>query len=28
VIAFLGACLLLLILQAIGGRRGSSGRRR
>jgi uncharacterized membrane protein YeaQ/YmgE (transglycosylase-associated protein family) len=27
-IAFLGACLLLLVLQAIGGRRGSSGRRR
>jgi uncharacterized membrane protein YeaQ/YmgE (transglycosylase-associated protein family) len=26
-IAFLGACLLLLVLQAIGGRRGSSGRR-
>lgn len=27
-IAFLGACLLLLVLQAVGGRRGSSGRRR
>lgn len=27
-IAFLGACVLLLTLQAIGGRRGSSGRRR
>jgi uncharacterized membrane protein YeaQ/YmgE (transglycosylase-associated protein family) len=27
-IAFLGACLLLLVLQAIGGRRGNSGRRR
>ena len=27
-IACLGACLLLLVLQAIGGRRGSSGRRR
>ena len=26
-IAFLGASLLLLVLQAIGGRRGSSGRR-
>jgi uncharacterized membrane protein YeaQ/YmgE (transglycosylase-associated protein family) len=28
VIAFLGACLLLLVLQAIGGVRGNSGRRR
>jgi uncharacterized membrane protein YeaQ/YmgE (transglycosylase-associated protein family) len=27
-IAFLGACLLLLVLQAIGGVRGNSGRRR
>jgi uncharacterized membrane protein YeaQ/YmgE (transglycosylase-associated protein family) len=27
VIAFLGAVLLLLVLQAIGGRRGLSGRR-
>jgi uncharacterized membrane protein YeaQ/YmgE (transglycosylase-associated protein family) len=27
-IAFLGACLLLLVLQAIGGLRGSTGRRR
>jgi uncharacterized membrane protein YeaQ/YmgE (transglycosylase-associated protein family) len=27
-IAFVGACLLLLVLQAIGGLRGSSGRRR
>jgi uncharacterized membrane protein YeaQ/YmgE (transglycosylase-associated protein family) len=27
-IAFLGACLLLLVLQAIGGLRGNSGRRR
>ena len=27
IIAFLGACLLLLVLQAIGGRRGASGRR-
>jgi uncharacterized membrane protein YeaQ/YmgE (transglycosylase-associated protein family) len=27
-IAFLGACLLLLVLQALGGRRGASGRRR
>jgi uncharacterized membrane protein YeaQ/YmgE (transglycosylase-associated protein family) len=27
-IAFLGACLLLLVLQAVGGARGSSGRRR
>jgi len=27
-IAFLGACLLLLVLQAIGGRRGTAGRRR
>lgn len=26
-IAFLGACLLLLVLQAIGGRRGGHGRR-
>jgi uncharacterized membrane protein YeaQ/YmgE (transglycosylase-associated protein family) len=26
-IAFLGACLLLLVLQAIGGVRGNSGRR-
>ncbi|MCC6434634.1 MAG: GlsB/YeaQ/YmgE family stress response membrane protein [Acidimicrobiales bacterium] len=26
-IAFLGACLLLLVLQAIGGRRGRTGRR-
>ena len=28
IIAFLGACLLLLVLQAISGRRGSSRRRR
>ena len=28
IIAFLGACLVLLVLQAIGGRRGNSGRRR
>ncbi len=28
IIAFLGACLLLLVLQAIGGLRGNSGRRR
>jgi uncharacterized membrane protein YeaQ/YmgE (transglycosylase-associated protein family) len=27
-IAFLGACLLLLVLQAIGGLRGNSGRSR
>jgi uncharacterized membrane protein YeaQ/YmgE (transglycosylase-associated protein family) len=27
-IAFLGACLLLLVLQAFGGLRGSTGRRR
>ena len=28
IVAFLGACLLLLVLQAIGGLLGSSGRRR
>jgi uncharacterized membrane protein YeaQ/YmgE (transglycosylase-associated protein family) len=28
IIAFLGACLLLLVLQALGGARGNSGRRR
>jgi len=28
IVAFVGACLLLLVLQAIGGRRGVSGRRR
>ncbi len=28
IVAFLGACLLLLVLQAIGGLRGNSGRRR
>jgi uncharacterized membrane protein YeaQ/YmgE (transglycosylase-associated protein family) len=28
IVAFLGACLLLLVLQAIGGLRGDSGRRR
>ncbi len=27
-VAFAGACLLLLVLQAVGGRRGASGRRR
>ena len=27
IIAFLGACLLLLVLQAIGGMRNASGRR-
>jgi uncharacterized membrane protein YeaQ/YmgE (transglycosylase-associated protein family) len=28
IVAFLGACVLLLVLQAIGGLRGNSGRRR